>query len=155
MLRDITRQWAGDDAELESVTPLAGGSINTTIALGLKDNRKAVLKITPHRVVQTHVDEAWQLALITEAGAPAPQVYHSTVGSLDDPFSYILMEYVEGLSLGEAKAICSSEELDAIQADLAGQILKLHSRTNSHFQRAVGRDVKQYEKAGPAYREIF
>ncbi|HWE04730.1 MAG TPA: fructosamine kinase family protein [Tepidisphaeraceae bacterium] len=155
VLRDITRRWAGEAAELESVTPLAGGSINTTIALGLKDNRKAVLKITPHRVVQTHADEEWQLRLIADAGAPAPEVYFSKIGSLDDPFSYILMEYIEGLSLAEAKAICSAEEIDAIQSDLARLLLKLHSRTNTHFQRALGRDVKQYESWPQCYREFF
>ena len=95
VLRDIARHWAGDAAELESVTPLAGGSINVTLSLTLKDGRKAVLKITPHRVDRTYADEAWQLALLSEAGVPVPQVYRYTLGNLDEPFSYLLLEYID------------------------------------------------------------
>src|ERR1700733_4721691 len=87
VLRDIARRWAGEVAELDCVTPLAGGSINTTLALILKDGRKAVLKITPHRVDRSYEDEAWQLALLREAGMPVPQVYEVRLGSLEEPFS--------------------------------------------------------------------
>ena len=112
VLCGIARQWSGDAVQLESVTPLAGGSINTTLRLCLNDGQRAVLKITPHRVDKSHADEAWQLALLKEAGLPVPEVYRYNIGSLDDPFSYILMEHVEGLDLNEAagdlhaRAVC-------------------------------------------------
>lgn len=155
VLRGIVRQWAGDAAELESATPLAGGNISTTISLQIKDGQKAVLKISPHRVVRTHADEAWQLALMSEAGVPTPEVYLYKVGTLDDPFSYILMEHVEGLNWSEARALCDAGQFEAMQIDLAENLLKLHARTNSHFQRAIGGDVKQHEIWAPCYREIF
>jgi fructosamine-3-kinase len=156
MLRGIARQWAGETADVESVTPLAGGSINTTLALTLKDGQKAVLKITPHRVDRAYVDEAWQLALLGEAGLPVPMVYRYQLGSLDAPFSYILMEFVDGVDLAETKAACPAEQFDALQAEFAAYVLKLHSRTHPHFQRAVGgTDVKQYSQWHECYREWF
>src|SRR5437588_9898634 len=101
VLRDIARQWAGDGAELESVTPMAGGNINTTIAMKLVDGRKAVLKITPHRIDRSYADEAWQLELLRSAGIPVPDIYRCKIGSLEEPFSYLLMQFVEGLDLAE------------------------------------------------------
>ena len=50
MLRQIIQDWAGVGADLREFRPLDGGSISTTLALTLNDDRKAVLKITPHRV---------------------------------------------------------------------------------------------------------
>lgn len=155
VLRDIARQWAGEAAELDSVTPLAGGSMNTTLALRVKDGRKAVLKITPHRVDRTHSDEAWQLALMSQAGIPVPDVYKAKIGSLDDPFSYILMQFVEGVDLAETRAACLPEQFESIQVELAGLVAKLHAQTNSHYQRAIDGEVKQYESWPRCYRDIF
>ena len=42
-----------------------------------------------------------------------------------------------------------------IQSDLAGHVLKLHDRTHSHFQRAVGGEVRKYENWPQCYRELF
>ncbi|HET6248177.1 MAG TPA: fructosamine kinase family protein [Tepidisphaeraceae bacterium] len=156
VLRGIARQWAGDAADVEAVTPLAGGSINTTLAVVLKDGRKAVLKITPHRVDRSYTDEAWQLALLKEAGLPVPEVYLYQLGSLDEPFSYILMEFIEGMDLAEAKSACAAGEFEQLQIELASYVRKLHERTHSHFQRAVGgENVKRYEKWHECYREFF
>ena len=155
VLRDIARQWAGEAAELDSVTPLAGGSINITLALILKDGAKAVLKITPHRVDRTHADEAWQLALLRAAGIPVPEVYIYKVGSLDDPFSYILMQFVEGLDLAETRAACLPHQFETLQIELAGLVSKLHQQTNTHFQRAIGGDVKKYERWPACYHDLY
>src|SRR5690606_361613 len=91
MLQQVVRDWAGSDAELAEFRPLDGGSINTTILLTLKDTRQAVLKITPHRVDRSYVDEAYQLDLLKQAGMPTPEIYAIFSGSLDSPFSYLVM----------------------------------------------------------------
>lgn len=155
VLRDIARQWAGASAELDSVKTLSGGSINTTLVLGLRDGRRAVLKITPHRVDRSHADEAWQLALLRDAGVPTPDVYLYKIGTLDDPFSYVLLEFVEGVDLSQARAICTPEQFEALQADLARLVCLLHARTHSHYQRALGGDVPRYETWPPCYAELF
>lgn len=155
VLRDIARQWAGDDAQIESVTPMTGGSINITLAMQLKDGRKAVLKITPHRVDKAHADEAWQLTLMREAGLPVPEVYRYKLGSLEDPFSYILMEFIEGMDLAAAKSACSSDEFDALQIELAELVLKLHEKTSPHYMRVSSADAKTYKSWPECYRDIF
>src|SRR5579864_6868662 len=111
-LRQIVRQWAGTAAELEEITPLAGGAINTTLCLRTKDGQKAVLKITPHRVDRSYEDEVLQLQLLRDAGVSVPDVYFCKIGSLEDPFSYLLMQFVDGIDLAAAKAQCSPEQFD-------------------------------------------
>src|SRR5204862_7345738 len=96
VLRRIAQDWAGSSADLAQVEPLEGGYINTTLALTLKDGGRAVIKISPHRVNREHEREAYQLNLLRDLGLPVPQVYAWQMGSLDEPFSYILMQFVEG-----------------------------------------------------------
>src|SRR5690242_10982720 len=97
MLGQIVRDWAGSDAELAEVTPMAGGCINTTLALTTRGGQKAVLKITPHRVDKAYADESHQLKVLEEAGVPVPEVFACRIGTLERPFSYLLMEFVEGV----------------------------------------------------------
>src|ERR1043166_8262985 len=125
-LHGIVQEWAGPSAELEEMRPLTGGSINTTLALTTRDRRKAVLKITPHRVDRAHADEAHQLQLLRGLGLPVPQVYLCHLGTLEQSFSYILMQFVEGVDLAAAKSTCGAEAFDALQAELASLVLTLH-----------------------------
>ena len=53
-LRRIVREWKGTAAELDEVTPLPGGHINTTLCLTTKDGHRSVLKIAPHRVDRSY-----------------------------------------------------------------------------------------------------
>src|SRR5579872_874705 len=81
-LRQIVHDWAGSAAELDEVTPLAGGCINTTLCLQTKDGQKAVLKITPHRVDHAYADESHQLGVLRDVGIPVPDIYACKTGSL-------------------------------------------------------------------------
>src|SRR4051812_1227802 len=99
VLRRIVHEWAGTSAELAEVKPLHGGCINTTLHLVCKDQSQAVLKISQHRVDRTYQAEAYQLNLLRELGLPVPQVYVCTVGTLDEPYSYLLMEFMPGVDL--------------------------------------------------------
>ncbi len=112
VLRRIVHEWAGTSAELAAVKSLAGGSINTTLELELQDGKKAVLKISPHRVDKAYAHEAYQLQLLRETGLPTPDVYQWKIGMLDDPFSYILIEHIDGMNLSDAKRACSAEQFD-------------------------------------------
>ena len=140
---------------MDEVTPLAGGTINTTLALRTKDNQKSVLKITPHRVDRAYADEAHQLQVLREAGVPVPSVYRCKIGSLEEPFSYILMEFVEGLDLGAAKNCCSSEELEQIQGQLAELVLAMHDHRSPHYMRLTAAEPKRYERWHEFYHDIF
>lgn len=155
MLQQVVRDWAGSDAELCEFSPLAGGSINTTILLKLKDSRQAVLKITPHRVDRAYEDEVHQLQLLRAADLPVPEVYGVHTGSLDSPFSYLVMEYVEGVDLQTARARCSPEQFDGLQRHLAELLLRLHATTGTQFMRVSKREVPRFDLWHECYRNIF
>jgi fructosamine-3-kinase len=155
ILRQVVRDWAGGSAELAEFTPLAGGSINTTLLLCLKDGTRVVLKITPHRVDRAYEDEAMQLALLAGAGVPTPRVHHLHGGSLDAPFSYLVMEFVEGVDLNSARGRCSPEAFDGLQADLAAVMLRLHAVSGEHFSRISRRDVPAFSTWHAFYRDVF
>jgi fructosamine-3-kinase len=155
LLRQIVQAWAGTSAELKEVATLEGGMVNTTVALTLGDGRKAVLKLTQHRVDRAHADEAIQLELLKDVGVPVPEVYSWQVGTLDSPFSFILMEFVEGVDLAAAKATCAAEQYDALQQHLAELVLRLHERTGPCFMRVCRGETKQHERWPAFYRDVF
>lgn len=154
-LRQVVRDWAGAAAELEEVTPLAGGCINTTLCLRIGDGQKAVLKITPHRVDLAYADEAHQLQILRDVGVPVPRVYACKAGTLDSPFSYLLMEFVEGVNLSTAKASCPAEEFDRVQDHLAEIVLLMHERRSPHYMRVSAAEPRRYDQWPACYRDLF
>jgi fructosamine-3-kinase len=154
-LRQIVHDWAGDAAELDEVTPLFGGAINTTLRLTTKCGQKCVLKITPHRVDRSYEDEVQQLAVLGEAGVPVPRVFQLQTGSLEKPFSYLLMEFVEGVDLGAAKLECSAEQFDQLQEHLAELVLMMHERRSPHCMRVTLAEPRRYEQWHEFFRDVF
>ena len=157
VLRRIVHDWAGTTAELAEVAPLAGGCINTTLALTTKDNQRAVLKITPHRVDRHYEEEAYQLNVMRELGLPVPDVYACKVGTLDDPHSYILLQFMPGVDLSEARRQSSPEQFDHLQMHLAELVLTMHGHTNPHFRRVTpdGAAADTYDHWPRFFRDIY
>ena len=155
VLRRIVRDWAGDSAELAEVTPLDGGCISTTLALTLADRTRAVLKISAHRVDYSYEREAHQLGLLQNAGAPAPRVYAWKIGTLAEPFSYLLMEFIDGLDLAQARRTATAEEFDELQTHLAEILKTLHSTTGLAYCRAEPRAQTQFDRWPDFYRAVF
>jgi fructosamine-3-kinase len=155
VLRQIVREWAGDSAELAEVTPLVGGCVNTTLCLTTAAGDKAVLKITSFRVDRSYADEELQLAMLRDAGIPAPRVYRCKTGTLEEPFSYILMEFMPGVDLAEAKNRCQATEFATLQEELASLILKLHERTGERYCRLLNRETPAFDSWPALYRDIY
>jgi len=155
VMRQIVRKWTGEATELAEVTPLSGGCISTAMALTLDSGRKVVLKISPHRVDRAYADEAVQLALLCEAGIPVPQVYDCHTGTLEEPFSYILMEFIEGVDLSAARSRCGAEQFEQLQFQLADMVLKLHERTAPHYMRVTSNGARQFDAWAACYRDIY
>jgi fructosamine-3-kinase len=156
VLGRIVKQWGGESAEIAEVTPLDGGCISTTVAIRLTDGRKIVCKISPHRVDRSYVNEAHQLKCMSELGLPVPAVYAAKLGSLEDPFSYILMEFVEGMNLHQARHKCTAQEFDDLQAKLAEMMLKLHERTATSYGRVeIEPEPSRFESWPAFYRSVF
>jgi fructosamine-3-kinase len=156
VLRRIAKRWGGETAEPAEVKPLDGGCINTTVAITLEDTRKAVLKISAYRVDRSYEIEAHQLGLLAALGLPAPKVYDVHIGSLDDPYSYILMEFLEGVDLYRARKACTAEQYDDLQSQLAEMMLLMHSETASEYRRVLPNgDAISYDAWPEFYRAIF
>jgi aminoglycoside phosphotransferase (APT) family kinase protein len=136
-LRRIVQDWAGTSAELKEFIPLHGGHINTTLDLHLTDGRRLVIKVSPHRVDKSYEREAYQLTLLKNCGIPVPEVYTWKIGSLDDPFSYILLEFVKGVDFGEARKQCTIDEFDVLQAEFAEIVATMHANTNAKYMRVT------------------
>lgn len=155
LLRGIVRDWAGTSAELAEVTPLHGGAIHTTLAITTKDAAKAVLKITPHRVDRGYLDESHQLALLKSLGVPVPDVYACHLGSLDSPNSYILLQFVDGVCLNDAKRRCTHDEFDQVQTHLAELVLKIHACRSPNYARVSTHDAQPHDAWPAFYRRLY
>jgi len=153
-LGQIVREWAGDPAELTEVIPLTGGSVNNTLLLVTGDHRKAVCKITPHRVNRQLEIEAFQLDLLRSLGVPTPRVYGVHVASLDNPNSYLLMEYVDGITLAEAKKRLNPEEFDSLQEQLADLVAKTHGHVRAEYGKVDGSDNHRTSDWAGFYRSL-
>ena len=155
VLRQIAQNWAGSSAELAEVKPLEGGMINTTLCLTLADGQRAVLKISPHRVNRDYQREAHQLDFLRSLGVPTPRVYRHEIGSLDDPHSYILMEFIEGIDFARAKTQCTKESFDQLQLHLAELVLLMHAQTSPLYCRVTSDQSRTFEKWCDFYRHIY
>ncbi len=154
-LRRIVRDWAGESAELAEVKPLDGGCINTTLAITLADGQRVVLKVSPHRVNRDYEREVHQLDLLRSVGVPTPRVYASRIGSLDDPHSFILMEFIDGVDLAEAKRQCDAEQFERLQQNLAELVLLMHSQTSDAYCRVTAPDPERFESWPEFYRRVY
>jgi fructosamine-3-kinase len=155
VLRGIVRDWIGNAAELVEVKPLTGGCINTTLSLATADGRRGVLKITPHRVNRAYEQEAYQLNFLRSSGLPTPEVYACQVGSLDHPFSYLLMEFIDGVDFTQAKALCTQEQFDQLQMHLAELVLTMHEQTASHYGRVLPDAAPQHDCWATFFHEVY
>jgi fructosamine-3-kinase len=153
-LRRIVQEWAGTTAELKEFIPLHGGQINTTLELHLTDGSKAVIKLSPHRVDRSYEREAYQLTLLKSLGLPAPDVYRWKIGSLEDPISYLIIEWIEGVDMGEARKHCSGDDLEHLQRELAEHIAAMHANTNDRYMRVMA-DGETHESWPKFYRSVY
>ena len=155
VLRQIVHDWAGADAELDEVKRLDGGCVAATMALHTTRGDRAVLKLTQHRVDRAYADEAHQLRLLRAAGLPTPEVYRCEVGTLDRPFSYLLMEHRDGVDLARARAAASPEAYDALQVELAGLVRALHANTHAHYHRVTAGEPDHFDSWPKLYRTVY
>ena len=155
VLRRIVRDWAGSTAELDHVNPLVGGCINTTLALTTTDGRRAVLKVTPHRVNRDLEREAYQLNLLKSYDLPVPEVYACNVGSLSNPDSYLLLEFIDGVSLAEARKQATPDEYDHLQMHLADLVLAMHGHTGRHYRRIDPASEAEFDSWPAFYRHVY
>ena len=155
VLRRIVHEWAGTAAELAEVKPLVGGSISLTLELTTKDGARAVIKFCHHRVNTDFAREAHQLRLLKQIGLPVPDVYLVHTANLDNPDSYLLMEFVEGMDLHEAKKLCTPEQYDDLQRHLAELMIVMHQHTSTEYCRATCENGVTFQSWPQFYRSVY
>jgi fructosamine-3-kinase len=134
-LRRIVRKWKGDTAEVAEVASMAGGCINTTLSLKSGCGERGVLKISPHRVDRSFCVERYQLEKLRERGLPTPGIYLHHLADLDEPDSYLLLEFMRGMQLDEARKVLSAQEYADVQRDLARLVTRMHETTAEEYKR--------------------
>jgi len=154
-LAGIVHDWIGTSAELAEVTSLHGGSISTTLAITTRGGDKAVLKVSPHRVDRGYLHEAYQLNVLRTIGIPVPQVYTCKIGSLDEPVSYLLTEFIEGVDLSHAIQRCTADDFEHAQMHLAELTLKIHAQTQSHYTRLTDGQRQEFDHWPAFYRHCY
>lgn len=138
MVETVARDWLGPTTSLTEICFLGGGIINTTIRVSTQCGRNAVLKISPHRVNHSHEREARELSLLSEIGIPVPNVLATKTASIEYPHSYLLLEFVEGMTLRDAQKHCSDSEWSGLQKELADCAAKIHSQHADLYGRFEG-----------------
>jgi fructosamine-3-kinase len=89
-------------------------------------------------------------------GLPVPRVYSWRIGTLEDPHSYLLMEFVEGVDLAHSKKECDADQFDHLQRHLAEIVVTLHSNTRPAFGRVLPNGSSTSHDSWPAfYREVY
>jgi fructosamine-3-kinase len=95
-------------------------------------------------------------------GLPVPDVYAVKTGTLDDPFSYILIEFVQGMDLAAARRACSPDAFERLQERLADVVATMHDHTAPQYGRvtssgnAAGGAAAATHASWPAFfREVY
>lgn len=156
-LRKIVRQWAGPRVDIEEIRHLHGGAVSNTLGLKLDNGQRAVLKISPHRVDRSLVREAQQLNHLRFLGVPVPTVYQWRLADLDEPDSYLLMEFVPGVDLAQARETLSRAEFDAVQEDLARIVTTMHRQVGKAYMRvgATGEDGAEFASWPVFFHRVY
>lgn len=148
-LRRIVQDWSGGRSDIEQVRSLDGGSTSTTVLLDTTGGERAVLKLSPHRVDRSYEREAAQLDLLRSLGLPAPRVLGMQVATLDRPDSYLLIEFLPGMNLHEARRQATPAEFDDLQRQFAEIVVALHGRTGSHYGKVEPADAAALSPEAP------
>ena len=114
-----------------------------------------MLKISPYRVDRSYESESHNLDLLRSVGIPTPRVYQCVTGTLDDPNSYLLMEFMPGVDLNIARHQASAEQSEVIQRELAEMVLAIHQNTGPAYGRVIPNGISASETWPEFFRDVY
>lgn len=153
----VLSAWLGVPAVCTAVRPMHGGMINAVF--GLEFDREpftAVIKISATDGGFASSDftsgnfaaEARALDFLRSCTCfPSPQVYRLEAAPQTLTYAFLLMETIPGVCL--AGLNLSQDERDALDRQLAGVLLELHSHTGGRYGAVAG------EPSGRRWTEVF
>jgi fructosamine-3-kinase len=140
----ILSSWLGTRARCSRIEPLDGGMINTVLRLSFdRDPCSAVIKLNAPGT--SFVEEAQGLRHLHVRGFPCPEVYVEDRQADLVPYSYLLLESVPGVHMGQAPLTESDRE--RIERELAEVLVDLHGNTRAMFGGITEPGVSQWSEA--------
>jgi fructosamine-3-kinase len=128
----IVSAWLGEERVVTRVTRLTGGCVHTVLEAEFGgDESPIVLKVShnPHDPsIQAEHDVLRYFRRHTEF--PVPEPYACDVSGEVVPYSWLIMERLEGGHLGDAGAKLSFEDETRIQLTMGDAVGRLHSHTS-------------------------
>ena len=84
-----------------------------------------------------------------------PEVFVAKTGTLDHPFSYIVIEFIEGVDLAHAKRACSANAFERLQERLAEVVAAMHDCTRGAYCKVTDADQKDFASWPAFYRDVY
>ncbi len=107
--RRIFRKWY-PSARIVSVTPLPSG-VNINVLVRLNNKGAYILRLFPQESWKALKEHALYTLLRTKASIPVPQVMVADTSFHEIPLAYLVLEYIEGISLDAAFSKSKNQRL--------------------------------------------
>lgn len=132
----------GGEPEVTSIHRLTGGCVCTVLEVGIRGADPVVLKVSEGNGgdgVDASLLREYQVLRYIRAHTsfPVPEPLGCDISGESLPFSYLAMERVPGLNLGDARAGMTASQTHQLELDMAGAVADLHRHEVPEFG-AVG-----------------
>ncbi|MGC9522490.1 MAG: fructosamine kinase family protein [Anaerolineae bacterium] len=126
----VLAAWLDSSVRCTGIERLRGGMINSVLRLTFdRAPHTAVIKLNEKG--NGFAGEAHALRHLRERGFPCPDVYLHDARSELIPYTFLLLEALPGVSLGEARLL--SRDMERIEGELAEVLIALHTHTRDTF----------------------
>ncbi len=144
----ILRRWLGREARVLRSRRLTGGCCNTVIELSFDAPGSPVVLKLAHGADAGGIaaEHAALQFLRGNTRFPVPEPFSVDVSAHEFPYSYLIMQRVPGVNLGDARL--SAQDRVAVQREMAAAVAELHTHTRSRFGNIGGSDAHDNWAAG-------
>jgi len=139
----IVSAWLGEDRVVTRLWRLTGGCVHTVLEAGIDGEEwPVILKVShePHESsIQTEYDVLRYFRRHTEFRVPEP--YACDLSGEVVPYSWLIMERLEGTHLGDDRVGLAPNDEARVQLHLANAVGRLHAHTrDSGFGHCLSRE---------------
>ncbi|NQT20427.1 MAG: fructosamine kinase family protein [Planctomycetes bacterium] len=130
----ILGEWLGEAASVVALTPLIGGCCNTVVEIRFDHPRSPVVIKAAHQP-QEHLQREHATLRFFQKNTtfPLPHPYRVDISCEAVPFSYLLMQRLPGMNLGDASRWMTPADRLHLERQIAKAVSDLHTHTGPHF----------------------
>ena len=130
----VLHEWLGEKVHVTALTPLIGGCCNTVVEIRFEHPRSPVVIKAGHQPAEHLRREHATLDFFQNNTAfPLPRPYRVDISCDAVPFSYLLMQRLPGVNLGDASRWMTPRDRLRIERQIAEAVCELHTHTGPHF----------------------